>query len=273
MKSSLFDLVVPSAYRQTGCIRNRVLWENHSQSDNGAYAFFMSGYSSNRIFALCFCFSVHLSGDLNRDNASDSNSRVSPLGYRYGTNPLLFNLASSISSLAWMAFQRCLIRAPHCIASQFLNVKTVYDATGFWKCRTNDFSHGIGQIKSYFFNCKTFFLVNTSQHSYHIFRFRACHNSHQGFFLVPASPLVTNVYSSPFESDDSSMAILGPMLSGKSSQSSACSTGSSSGKTAYRPHPAFQMYVRRCGTVPQAYGRSLGTSPYVSFKKAPNSLG
>ena len=28
------------------------------------YAFLMSGYSSNRIAALCFCFSVHLSADL-----------------------------------------------------------------------------------------------------------------------------------------------------------------------------------------------------------------
>ena len=47
------------------------------------YAFLMSGYSSNRIAALCFCFSVHLSADLkSRYRERISNSlRVSPLEY------------------------------------------------------------------------------------------------------------------------------------------------------------------------------------------------
>ena len=38
---------------------------------------------------------------------------------------------------------------------------------------------------------------------------------------VRASRLVTKVYSSPLESDDSSIATLGPILSGNSSHSSA----------------------------------------------------
>ena len=43
----------------------------------------MSGYSSNRIAALCFCLSVHLSADLKskyRERISNS-LRVSPLEY------------------------------------------------------------------------------------------------------------------------------------------------------------------------------------------------
>ena len=41
---------------------------------------------------------------------------------------------------------------------------------------------------------------------------------------VFASRLVTNVYSSPLESEDSSMASRGPMFSGNSSHSSACAS-------------------------------------------------
>ena len=51
------------------------------------YAFLISGYSSNRMAALCFCLSVHLSADLKskyREHISNS-LRVSPLEYRYGT--------------------------------------------------------------------------------------------------------------------------------------------------------------------------------------------
>ena len=45
----------------------------------------------------------------------------------------------------------------HCVAGELLDVETVYDAVGFGKCRTNNFPHGIGQIKGDFFDCKAFF--------------------------------------------------------------------------------------------------------------------
>ena len=37
-------------------------------------------------------------------------------------------------------------------------------------------------------------------------------------------------------------------------------------------NPALSDDVHLCGRMFQAYGRSQGMSPYVSFKKAPNSL-
>ena len=44
-----------------------VFLENIIRSEwHSPYAFFMSGYSSNNIFARCFCLSVHLSADLKR---------------------------------------------------------------------------------------------------------------------------------------------------------------------------------------------------------------
>ena len=91
--------------------------------------------------------------------------------------------------------------------------------------------------------------------------------------LVHASLLVTNVYSSPLESDDSSMAILGPMLSGKSKPIVCVFQLVPVAETAQH----LLILLFKCMSVDvveflEAYGRSLGTSPYVSFKKAPNSL-
>ena len=40
----------------------------------------------------------------------------------------------------------------HCVTGKLLDVEAVYDAVGFGECRTNNFPHGIGQIKGDFFD-------------------------------------------------------------------------------------------------------------------------
>ncbi len=77
----------------------------------------------------------------------------------------------------------------HCVTGKLLDVEAVYDAVGFGKCRTNNFPHGIGQIKGDFFDCKAFFLVNPPQCINHILRLRARHDGDQGFLSGTCVPV------------------------------------------------------------------------------------
>lgn len=137
-----------------------------------------------------------------------------------------FNLASSISSLAcWMASQRCFMRSS-CTASQ----------ASFWMWKRSMTRSALGNAVRTIFRMesdKSRVISSTARRFSSSIRRSASITSSdfvpattaiRDFSLVRASRLVTNVYSSPLDSEDSSMAILVPMLSGNSSHLSACSS-------------------------------------------------
>lgn len=57
----------------------------------------------------------------------------------------------------------------HCLAGEFLYVKTINNSTCFGKCRTYNLTHGIRQVKRYLLYCISVFLVNLKQRPNNIF--------------------------------------------------------------------------------------------------------
>ena len=154
-----------------------------------------------------------------------SSLRVSPLGNLYGLYSLPFCLASSISLLACcMASQRCLTRSS-CTASQ----------ASFWIWKRSMTRLAFGNAVRAILRMESDKSSVTSSTALRRSSSIRCRTAITSSAFVPAttatkdysrvcaSRLVTKVYSSPLESEDSSMASRGPRFSGNSNHSAACS--------------------------------------------------